>query len=102
MSWEPLQVDTTASIWAALGGLFGRLLFFARAGRRRWSWSLLWEIPIAIVMGILGMAVAEYLRLTGNVAFGAIIAVSYVGPRVIDSLLDLALQKLRQSRDSAS
>jgi hypothetical protein len=95
MAWDPMQVDPNASIWAAVGGFFGRLLFFARADNRRWSWALVWEIPIAIVMGMLGMAIADYLNLKGNVAFGVIIGVSYVGPRVIDSILDLVLMKLR-------
>ena len=96
MAWDPMQVDPNASIWAAVGGLVGRLLFFARADRRRWSWALAWEVPIAIGMAFIGLGITEYLHLTGNVGFGVIIGVSYVGPRVIDSIIDIGLDWFRR------
>jgi hypothetical protein len=102
MSWDPFDVNPGVSIWAAIGGLIGRLLFFARSDRRRWSWGLIWELPIAIGMACIGLAITEHLNLTGNVGFGVIIGVSYVGPRVIDSIIDIALDWARRKAKNPS
>jgi hypothetical protein len=102
MSWDPFHLNPSASIWAAVGGLIGRLLFFARSDRRRWSWALAWEVPIAIGMAFIGLAITQYLQLSGNVEFGVIIGISYVGPRVIDSIIDILLDWARRKAKNPS
>ncbi len=79
---------------AGLLGLIGRLLFLARADRRRFGWGLLWEIPIAIGMGAIGKGLAVWFGLTAFPETAVIISVAYVGPRFIDALLDVALRRL--------
>lgn len=68
-------------------GFVGRLLALATSARRPSGWNLLWEIPLAIGMGVMGKGVADYFTLTGFPNFAVIIAVSYSGPRVIDIIL---------------
>lgn len=73
-------------------GLLGRALHLARTDRRPLGWSLLWEIPVAIGMGILGKGLADYIGLGGFPNYALTIAVAYIGPRFID----LALAKIEQ------
>jgi hypothetical protein len=73
-------------------GLLGRLLHLARADRRPFGWSLLWELPMAIGMGFLGKGVADYIGLTGFPSYALTIAVAYIGPRFID----LAIEKFER------
>lgn len=67
--------------------MIGRLLALARASRRPSGWSLLWEIPIACGMGVVGKGVAEALGVDGFQHYAVVIAIAYAGPRMIDILL---------------
>lgn len=72
---------------AGVMGVLGRLLALATSARRPSGWNLLWEIPLAIAMGVIGKGIADYFTLTGFPNFAVIIAVSYTGPRLIDIAL---------------
>ena len=65
-------------------GLLGRALHLARTDRRPLGWSLLWELPVAIGMGIVGKGIADYFGLDGFPEYAVTISIAYVGPRVID------------------
>ena len=65
-------------------GLLGRMLAYAHADRRPIGWSLLWELPVALGMGVIGKGVADWATLDGFLEYGLTIAVAYVGPRFVD------------------
>ncbi|MCK8788295.1 hypothetical protein M0638_28490 [Roseomonas sp. NAR14] len=73
-----------AAVGAALLGVLGRLLAYHSAQTRPLGWSLLWELPVAIGMGLIGRGVADILALHDFPAYACTIAVAYVGPRCID------------------
>jgi hypothetical protein len=83
--------------WAIWWSLIGRGLYHAdlvRKGRRRfWSLQLAWELMIAIGMGVVAGGAAEWLNLSGMAAAGFIAAVSYLGPRSIESIQAWAERK---------
>lgn len=86
---DDFTVRDIAAQGAAAGGLgaVGRLLALAHAGASKpTGWSLLWEVPLAIGMGVVGKGVADFLRLDDFPEYAVTIAVSYIGPRVIDIL----------------
>ena len=90
MPIDDLGVRDLAVHGAAAGGMgaLGRLLALATSNRRPSGWNLLWEIPLAIGMGVLGKGVADHFAFTGFTNFAIIIAVSYTGPRLIDIVLE--------------
>lgn len=89
MSFNDLGVADLATQGAAAGGLgmLGRLLALARASSRPTGWSLLWEIPIACGMGVVGKGLAEAVGVDGFQHYAVVIAVAYAGPRMIDIIL---------------
>jgi len=64
-------------------GLVGRLMYLSQERRQPLSWSLAWELPIAIGMGMIGRAVGEYANLGGFMLFSASIVSGYMGPRMV-------------------
>ena len=60
-----------------------------------WSIDLIAEIPAALAMGFVTKGVGTYFGLAPDVAFGVAIVVSQQGPRLIDSVVGLALEKAR-------
>lgn len=89
MNFDDMAMRELAAQGVTAGGLglLGRLLALAHNAGRPMGWSLLWEVPIAIGMGIVGKGVAEYLAVDGFQHYAVVIAVAYTGPRVIDLLL---------------
>lgn len=78
------EFDPASAAGAGALGLLGRALHLARTDRRPLGWSLLWELPTAIGMGIIGKGVADYFGLNGFPEYAVTISIAYVGPRVID------------------
>ena len=101
MPWRNLppemQQTLAGFVWALWWALIGRGLYHAnlvRQGRRRfWSWKLVWELMIAIGMGVVAGGAAEWLKLAGMTAAGFIAAVSYLGPRTIEAVQVWAKRK---------
>ena len=89
MALEEWTVRELASQGALAGGMgmLGRMLALAASAKRPIGLSLLWEIPLAIGMGVVGKGIADAFGLTGFSNFAVIIAVSYTGPRLIDIAL---------------
>lgn len=97
---EPSPHGLIAALQALLGGavttlaaaLAGRLMFHSaevRAHRRRFFGpELLWELPVAIGMAIIGEAVCAWFELNPPVATGVIAALAYLGPRGAESAFD--------------
>ncbi len=86
MALDEWTVRELASQGAVAGGMgmLGRMLALAMAAKRPAGLCLLWEIPMAIGMGVVGKGVADAFGLTGFSNFAVIIAISYTGPRLID------------------
>ncbi|MGE0415349.1 MAG: hypothetical protein AB7O80_00975 [Acetobacteraceae bacterium] len=43
--------------------MVGRLVALSRRSDRRLSWNMLWELPAAIGLGMLGLIVGEHFHL---------------------------------------
>jgi hypothetical protein len=79
-------------------GLLGRVMTLARADRRPLGWSLLWEIPVAIGMGIIGSGMADFLNLQNFAHHAMTISTGYLGPRILDQLFDRWFPPLHNRR----
>mgnify|MGYP002882526481 CR=1 FL=1 len=92
--WFERAFAALANAWPLGAGLLGRLMFHTReaqAGRRRfWGRELLFELPMAIGMSLIGYSLGEWLSLPGAVSAGMIGALAYLGPRAIDAAFDKA------------
>lgn len=89
---------------AALNGLFGgaattllaatigRLAYHStevrKLRRRLFGPELLWEIPVAIGMAIVGEALSAYLGLPPTVRTGVIAVLAFLGPRGTEVLIE--------------
>lgn len=57
------------------------------------GWSLLWEVPVVVGMGVIGAGAADWLQLHGNRA-GALIAVmGYLGPTGVMPLVQMLVRR---------
>lgn len=76
-------------LMAVLFGILGRAIYFVRHDTRPLGLKLfLYEIPIAVGFGIMGGGIAQWLNLTGMVQSSVMIASGYIGPRIVDILVD--------------
>ncbi|MCM2439684.1 hypothetical protein HGO34_08140 [Agrobacterium vitis] len=68
-----------------IGAIMGRAMWHGqevrRTHRRPLGPELLWELPIAISMALIGEGLAGWLDLGQPVATGLIAALAYLGPR---------------------
>ena len=68
-----------------IGALLGRAMWHvseARKARRKFLGAeLVWELPIAIGMAIIGEGLATYLALNHPTSTGLVAALAYLGPR---------------------
>lgn len=76
-----------SSLGAGFLGLVGRALSYARAGRPPLRWGLLFELPLAYGMGLIGHGVADYLGVQQATGVAIIVVVSYLGPPAIDMIV---------------
>ena len=77
---------------ATLFGAFtGRLMYHSgevKLGRRRFfGRELLWEIPVAVGMALIGEAATSFMGLTQPVSTGFVATLAYLGPRGAEALL---------------
>ena len=93
--------DAASAAGAGALGLLGRMLHLARVDRRPLGWSLLWELPVAIGMGIVGKGLADYFNLDGFTEYAVTISVAYVGPRVIDLAICEVERRAKGGRNAA-
>lgn len=103
------MTEPTQSLYEALNNLLGgaattliaaftgRAMYHAgevRAKRRPiWSRDLIWELPTAIGMALIGNAVSEYMGLSDEVGVGVIAVLSYLGPRGAGAMLERWIAK---------
>lgn len=93
-----MQGTLIAAGWAVLWAFTGRLLYvlnLVRLGRRKGFFTIqtVWELGVAIGMGVVAGGLSEYIGLTGLPSAGFIAAASYLGPHIIETLLGWAAKK---------
>jgi len=80
-----------------IGAAMGRLMYHAtevKAKRRRFfGWEILWEVPIAVGMAIIGEGVAAYTHLDQPVKTAVIAVMAYLGPRGSEVILERLIKK---------
>ena len=93
---EPGFLETLNSVFGGavttlIGAFTGRLMYHSgevKLGRRRFfGKELLWEIPVAVGMALIGDAAASYMGLTQPVSTGFVATLAYLGPRGAETLL---------------
>lgn len=72
---------------AAGAGIVGRLVALSRRSDRRLGWNLLWELPAAIGLGMLGLAVGEHFHLGPWETNASGFVIAYLGPPAIDEIV---------------
>ena len=78
--------------WAFTGsaGLLGRLMFHAKlvqSGQRKpFSWTLFWDVPIALGMGWISLGLSTWLGVAWEVTISLSLAIAYLGPFGIDTI----------------
>lgn len=94
---EVMQAVMGGALTTLVSAAAGRLMFHSvevRARRRRFLGpELVWEIPIALGMAIIGEAVAGYFGLSPAVRTGAVAVLAYMGPRGAEALILKFLNK---------
>ena len=79
------------AITTLIGAFTGRLMYHSgevKLGKRRFfGKELLWEIPVAVGMALIGDAAAAYFGLTQPVSTGFVATLAYLGPRGAETLL---------------
>lgn len=67
-----------------------------RLGKRKGFFSVqtIWELGVAIGMGVVAGGLSEYLALSGLTSAGFISAASYLGPHIIELFLAWATKKV--------
>lgn len=92
-----LVAELIAGAVATVSALAGRLAWHTsqvRKGLRKfWSVELIWEAPLALMMGIVALGIAEYFGL-GVKGTGALASLcGWLGPRGMEALLMLFLSR---------
>lgn len=79
------------AVTTLIGAFTGRLMYHSgevKLGKRRFfGKELLWEIPVAIGMAIIGEAIASHFDLGQPVRTGLVAMLAYLGPRGAEALM---------------
>lgn len=79
------------AVTTLIGAFTGRLMYHSgevKLGRRKFfGKELLWEIPVAVGMAMIGEAAASYFGLAQPVSTGLVATLAYLGPRGTETVL---------------
>lgn len=79
------------TVTTLFGALTGRLMWHAgevRQGKRKFfGKEIVWEIPVAVGMAMVGEAVASYFGFGQPVSTGIVAVLAYLGPRGAEAFL---------------
>jgi hypothetical protein len=88
---ETINTLFGGAVTTLIGAFTGRLMWHSgevKLGRRRFfGKELLWEIPVAVGMALIGEAAARYIGLAQPVSTGFVATLAYLGPRGAEALL---------------
>lgn len=89
---ETLQTAIGGAATALLAAFMGRAMHHAnevRAKRRPvFSRELIWEVPLAFGMALIGDSLGQYCNLSRDQTVGLIAVLSYLGPRGAGAALE--------------
>lgn len=91
MPIDPPSDVIVGLVEASIGGALGRILHYTITGR--WpsrGVAILYELPAALALGIVGLGVAEYLHLDGWAAVAVIIVTGFGGVKIINLVIERA------------
>lgn len=99
---EWLKTFLTGVSGTFLAAWIGRMAWHVHAvqmGRRKfWSLHLLWEVPTAIMMGIAVDGLCQYFGLIEKVRLSVLVTIAYLGPRGIEALLKIYVERVAGGR----
>lgn len=88
---EALQNMFGGAATTIIGAVMGRLMYHTsevrKQNRKFFGWELLWELPVAFGMGMIGEGSSSYLDLDPTATVALIVALAYLGPRGIEVVL---------------
>ena len=88
---ETINALFGGAVTTLIGAFTGRLMWHSgevKLGRRKFfGKELLWEIPVAVGMALIGDAAARYIGLSQPVSTGFVATLAYLGPRGAEALL---------------
>lgn len=94
---EAAQQMMGGALTTLAAALAGRAMYHAgevRAKRRPiFSWDLLWELPLAVGMAMIGEGIGDYLGLSRVTTTALVAALSYLGPRGAGVLIEKYLTR---------
>jgi len=78
------------AVTTLVAGMSGRIMYHTlevkKKSRKFFGTELLWEIPTAVGMAMIAESLLIYLNVGESVRTGAIAAIAFLGPRVIEDL----------------
>lgn len=82
--------DYTPWLFTGGAGVLGRAVYHAvqvqQGKRKSLSWVVVWDIPIAVCMGWIGLGAAVWFKLPWESTVSFAMVASYLGPYGIDTL----------------
>jgi hypothetical protein len=92
-----LKDSFVGSVGVMAAAWIGRLVWHVQQvqlkRRNFWSIHLLWELIVALMMGLVADGVCTYFELTGKPATAAIVFVAYLGPRTVETIIVRVAEK---------
>ncbi len=89
--------ELLAAAISSLGGLIGRLMAISQERRDVITLGLfVWELPTAIGMGLIAKGLADHMGWVGFSGFAVTIVGGYLGPRLLSSLVQIAVDWYRR------
>ncbi len=89
---DALNTAVGGAATALAAAMIGRGMYHAQEVRARrrpiLSWDLIWEVPLAVGMALIGEGLAEYWGLSRSVGTALIAVISYLGPRGVGALFE--------------
>lgn len=98
----PLVADLFKAAVAIAAGVIGRLMYHAREvqalRRPPFSWHLVWELPVAIGMGLVAAGAADHFDLARLPTIALIVGISYLGPPVVEWMFVAARKRVEGAK----
>lgn len=87
---EALEALFGGAVTTLIAGVTGRVLYHMmevkRSTRKMFGKELMWEMPTAVGMALIAESVVIKVGVDGSMKTGAIAAIAFLGPRVIEEM----------------
>ena len=95
--YEALRNLLGGAATTVVAALAGRMMYHTsevkKKNRKFFGRELVWELPVAFGMGLVGEGVAAYMELSETVGVALIVALAYLGPRGIEVAFEKRVKK---------